>query len=139
MFKTKIKYTDFIGNEQEEVLRFNLSEDELRTLIDEDKSFDPSYLAYVSSEQNFMAMYKIVRKLILKSYGVMSEDAKYFDKSDEVTNRFLHSAVYQEFLDYLMDGEDLDKLRAFITGVFPKKFSEEIAKQITTNNLSVVQ
>lgn len=139
MFKTKIKYTDFIGNEQEETLRFNLTEDELRTLIDEDKTFDPSYLAYVSSEQNFMAMYKVVRKLILKSYGVMSEDAKYFEKSDEVTNRFLHSAVYQEFLDYLMDGEDVAKLRAFISGVFPKKFVAEILGQIDNGNLTVVQ
>lgn len=139
MFKTTVKFTDFIGNDREVTLRFNLSEPELVKLTDEDKLFDASYLAYISTERNFAAMYKLVLKLILLSYGEMSEDATYFMKSPEITYRFEHSAMYQAFIDYLMDGEDIDKLQAFILGVFPKKFSEEISKQINANSMSVVK
>lgn len=139
MFRTTIQYTDFLGNTQEETLRFNLTEDQLRTLITEDKDFDPSYLAYVSSEQDFQAMYKLVRKLILFAYGEMTEDAKYFNKSPEISNRFQQSAMYQAFLDDLMEGQDISKLNAFVAGVFPKKFADEIQKRMNDNTLNVVK
>lgn len=139
MFKTTVKFTDFIGNERETVLRFNLTEAELIKLSGEDKMFDTGYLAYISTEKNFAAMYKMVLKLILLSYGEMSEDATYFMKSEEITNRFEHSAMYQAFLDDLMDGEDIAKLQAFVLGVFPKKFAEEISKEIGSNTMSVVK
>lgn len=132
MFKVTQKYKDFLGNDQEEVLRFNLTESEIRDLARYDETFRPDFLEKIKDDQDASAMYDVIRKMIAVSYGVLSDDAKHFRKSEEITRDFMESAVYQEFIDSLIMTDDTKRIQDFIVGIFPSKYAAELTKRINT-------
>lgn len=129
MFKTTVKYTDFLGAEREETLRFNLNEQELLDLTTDDLAFNPAYLGAISKEQDAQSMFKVMRKLILLAYGEMSEDGRFFRKSEQITSDFAHSAAYEALLNKLLTGDDVKFIESFMLGIFPAKISEQIRQQ----------
>ena len=128
MYKIELTYKDFIGNEVTETLRFNISEDEMLDLVRDDERFETGYLAFVLEQKDYPKMMDIVRKLIVLSYGELSDDGKYFRKSDEKALDFLQSAAYEAFRDSLLTTEGA--FEAFMLGVFPSKFSDVIKERI---------
>lgn len=134
MFKTDITYTNFLGTEITETLRFNLTETELLDLIKEDPKFDAGFLAYASQERDYVKMMDVIRKLIVVSYGEVSEDGKYFRKSDERAIDFLQSAAYEAFKDKLLASDDGHEFVDFLLGIFPAKFSKVLKERIAQNN-----
>lgn len=128
MFKTTVKYTDFMGNEREEVLRFNLTEMEMKDLMDNDAVFTPAFLSSISDEKDADMMLKVIRKIILSAYGEMSEDGRYFRKSSELMNDFAHSAAYTALLEKVFQSEDENFITNFLYGIFPAKIAEEMRK-----------
>ena len=129
MFKTTVKYTDFLGTEREETLRFNLTETEAQDLVTEDPIFNPALLTTISSDRDAVTMYKVIRKLILHAYGEMSEDGRVFRKSKEIMSDFANSAAYNEFLKMLLGGDDDTLITRFMREVFPAAIAEEMKKQ----------
>ena len=136
MYKTELTYKTFTDKEITETLRFNLNEDELRDLIDDDPIFSPAFLSYVSREQDTMKMLKVIQKLIVMSYGEMSEDGKYFRKSNEKALDFLQSAAYMAFRDKLLSG-DGEEFVNFMFNVFPEKFVESLKANAAGPNLAI--
>ena len=126
MFKTTVKYTDFLGNERDEVLRFNLTEVEMKDLMDSDVSFNPAFLTALQEDKDDDAMLRVVRKLILHSYGEMSEDGRFFRKSPEIMSDFAHSAAYTEFLKKLFQSENGEMITDFLYGLFPANISKQL-------------
>lgn len=140
MFKTTVKYTDFLGGEREETLRFNLTEVEMQDLVSDEIAFNPAFLGAISKDQDTVTMFKVIRKLILQAYGEMSEDGRVFRKSPQIMEDFAHSKAYEAFLEQMMSGDET-LITNFMMGVFPAKIAEEIKKQglldqkvITMNN-----
>lgn len=121
MYKTELTYKTYTDKEITETFRFNLNEQELLDLVEDDPIFSPEFLSYVAREQDTMKMLKVIQKLIVVSYGEMSEDGKYFRKSNERALDFLQSAAYMAFRDKLLDG-DGEEFMNFLFGVFPEKF-----------------
>lgn len=137
MFKVTIKYPNFIGNEVEDTFRFNFTEDEMLKLAKDDPEFNAEYISTMMQEEEIMKMYMLLRKLVVLSYGVMSEDAKYFRKSDEITKDFMQSAAFDKIID-LFTGEEAEKtIQEFVYNVFPSKFAEELKKRNLTNAKSI--
>lgn len=128
MFKDTVKYKDFNGNEREEIVRFDLSEDELMDLVRIDPDFNADRLSYIMETQDALAMYNVVRKLIVVAYGEISEDGKHFRKNDDITRDFTQSAVYRQFRDKLLESSDENEIKNFLFGVLPSKVAEQIAK-----------
>lgn len=124
MFKTDITYTNFLGSEVTETLRFNLTETELMDLVRDDPMFDTGFLAYISQEQDYYKMMDVLRKLIVVSYGEVSEDGKHFRKNDHMALDFVQSAAYEAFRDKLLSSEDGSEFVNFLLGVFPAKMAE---------------
>ena len=127
MFKTTVKYTDFLGEEREETLRFNLTEIEMQNLTTDEIVFNPALLAAIAKERDPMAMYKVIQKLILHAYGELSEDGRVFRKSDQIRSDFANSMAYSEFLSQVLSSDTM--ITNFLLGVFPAKIAEEIKKQ----------
>lgn len=127
MFKRKIKYTDFLGNEQEDEYRFNISKSELLELAAKDKTFNPDYLRYLLSEGKGLEMVDVMRKLIVVSYGELSDDGKKFRKNDDLALEFIQSAAYDKLFEDLIGAGNEELVKAFITGIFPAEFAAEIA------------
>lgn len=130
MFKTTVKYTDFLGGEREEVLRFNLTETEMQDLVADDIAFNPAFLGAIAKEEDPVAMYKILRKLILHAYGEISEDGRVFRKNEQITSDFAHSKAYEAFLEKMLTSDNNEALmRDFMIGIFPAKIGDELKKQ----------
>lgn len=96
MFKEKIKYVDFDGNEREETFYFNLTRAEIIEMeVGESGGYGEMLRRIVESKDSAEIM-KAFKIFLLKSYGEKSADGKYFNKSEEISNAFEHSAAYSE-------------------------------------------
>lgn len=137
MLKETITFTDFNDNPATEVIYFNLTKNEL---IDLEASVDGGLSAMMRSvEDNPTAknVLELLKTLTHASYGLKSPDGKYFDKSPEITNRFIHSAFYDDFLFSLIEN-DAQKGLAFIRGIVPAPLLAEAEKQIQARQNSEV-
>lgn len=131
MTKETITYTDFLGNERTDTLRFDLNEDEMRDLSEEDRFFNPAFLGKISADRDLSAMYKVIRKLILHAYGELSDDGRYFRKTPEIMNDFAHSAAYKALLDKFTSEESGESLQNFMIGVFPSSIGDQLKASFT--------
>lgn len=127
MIKRTVKYKDFLGNTREDEFRFNLTEDEMMDLVKEDEMFSQDHIAHVMEIKDGIEMYRILRRMILASYGVLTEDGKVFRKPAEALYDFAHSAAYTQLLEDLTGTEDFGKLKSFIMGIIPSKYAERLA------------
>jgi len=139
MFKLTVEYPNFLGEKKEETFRFNFSEDELLNLAKDDPEFNADYIAVLMKEERLMGMYMLLRKLVLFSYGEMSDDAKYFRKSEEKRSDFRQSAAFDAVIDKFVGPGSEDLMKAFIYNVFPAKFAEELKKKTQAAQLEVVK
>lgn len=116
MFKYSIKYTDYNGVEREEPYFFNLSKAELMEMeLSTQAGVEEMIRVMIATKDNakIVAMFK---DLILKSYGIKSEDGRRFIKSKELREDFEQSEAYSEFFMKLLANED-DLQTKFINGV----------------------
>lgn len=139
MFKLTVEYPNFLGEKKEETFRFNFSEDELLNFAKNDPDFNADYIAVLMKEERMMDMYMLLRKLVLFSYGEMSDDAKYFRKSEERRNDFRQSAAFDAVIDKFVGPGSEDLMKAFIYNVFPAKFAEELRKKTMAAQLEVAK
>lgn len=115
MIKKTITYTDYEGIQHTDDFYFNLSRAELikmeysiqgglmKKIEKLSKSVDPTQIMPLFSD------------IILKSYGVKSDDGKRFIKSKELSEEFSQTEAYSELLVELFS--DPDKAGEFIRGL----------------------
>lgn len=115
MFKHEIEYTDYNGNERKEQFYFNLSKAELMEMELSSKAGVEEMLRMMiatNDNEKIVATYKM---LILKSYGIKSEDGRRFIKTQNLRDEFEQSEAYSEFFMQLLTDKDLQT--KFINGV----------------------
>lgn len=122
MIAKSISYEDFDGNEITEKLYFNLSLPELMRLkfdgVPEGVNLGEYLEKAVQDESQRMVFFSVIEQLIVRSYGVKSEDGKRFNKSPELTEDFHNSAAFEAlFTDFLVHP---DQLPSFVEGIIPK-------------------
>lgn len=126
MLKKEITYTDYDGNKRTENFYFNLTKPELiKWQAYMQGNLVEKLTAIVKSGDTGLIM-KTYEELIKKSYGEKSEDGKFFDKSEKISERFMQSAAYEVmFLDlFTKEGE----AEAFINGIIPADLREQLAQ-----------
>lgn len=127
MLKKTIKYTDYDGNERTEDFYFNLSKAELAELQMGVNGGLDKMLKRIVNEQNVPEIMKVLKELILKSYGEKSDDGKYFKKSEELSEAFSQTEAYSElFMDICSSPENAS---SFLNGIIPEKIRKELEKQ----------
>lgn len=140
MFKTTVTYKNFFDVDTTETLRFNLTEDEVADLIDSDPTFDINFLSYMTQEKDPLKMLNVIRKIIVVSYGEVSEDGRSFKKSDEIALNFVQSAAYLAFRDQLLASDDGHEFFEFLMQILPSRFSGPLRKRIAeTGSLTAVK
>ena len=116
MFKHNIKYTDYNGVERNEQFYFNLSKAELMEMeLSTQAGVDEMIRMMIATNDNAKIV-QTFKDLILKSYGIKSEDGKRFIKSPELREQFEQSEAYSEFFMAMLANED-DLQTKFINGV----------------------
>lgn len=128
MYKKTITYDDFNGDTVTEDFYFNFSEAELAELelTFGDKGLS-AFINEVIETKDTKKTITLFKELILKAYGVKSEDGKKFKKSEALMEDFKDSAAYSAlFMELSTNPEALTE---FTNRIMPKKLVEEAKKQ----------
>ena len=127
MLKKVITYTDYDGNERTETHYFNLSKAELLDMEMFTAGGFSNMLERVIEEKDQVEIVKIFKELVLKSYGIKSDDGKRFMKSDEITRAFTETEAFTEL--YMELATDSEAAAAFANGIMPKDIQQQVKEK----------
>lgn len=129
MFKTDIKYTDYNGIERTEKFYFNLSKAELVEMELSTQAGVEEMLRMLIATRDNAKIIKTFKDLVLKSYGIKSEDGTRFIKNDKLREEFEQSEAYSEFFVKLISDSEYQKefINGVINGVNAPEMKEEDA------------
>lgn len=126
MLKKSITYTDLNGDETTEDHYFHLSKADLVEMEVAHKGGLGAYLQRIVAAEDGAEIIKEFKSLILRSYGVKSEDGRRFIKNDTLREEFESSEAYSTlFLELCTDA---DAAAAFVNGIVPGGLEEDVAK-----------
>ena len=136
MITKDTKYVDFLGNERTETMHFNITQVELVEMgmdlpdhIKEEVGGDPSNITEETAmnlmvklgEKGIMAFLKTV---ILKSYGVVSEDGRRFEKSEQISKEFSETIAFDNLMMELL--ADDETAANFINSLIPSAVADKV-------------
>ena len=115
MLKKKVKYVDFDGEKREDTLYFNLTEPEVVRLDVQFPGGLEEYINNLDEKTNPQDILSLFEKVLRASYGVKSEDGRYFVKEEKDVDLFYQSAAYSALFVELV--QDADKAASFFNGL----------------------
>ena len=122
MIKKTITYEDFNGINRTEDIYFHLNKSELTEMQLSKEGGMSAYYDKIVKAQDMPALASVFKELILKSYGVKSDDGRGFLKKDAAGNplyiAFEQSAAFDAIYMELIT--DTDKASEFFNGIIPK-------------------
>jgi hypothetical protein len=127
MLVKKVKYTDYKGNQREEELYFNLSKAEVAEMELSHQGGLSEKINRIVATQDSKEIIELFKDLIVKSYGVVSDDGRRFIKNDQLREEFVQTEAYSELFMEL--ASDADEAAKFVNGIIPQV---ENKKQVTT-------
>lgn len=117
MYRMKTTYLDYEGNQQEDVLYFNLNKAELGKL---QMRMDGKFLDYLQAlieKKKIEALYDFFYNLLLDSYGEKDPSGKKFIKNKQIREDFENSIAFSETLMKVI--ADVESMSAFTKGILP--------------------
>ena len=132
MLKKIITYTDYNGVERTEPFYFNLSKAELMEMELGVTGGMTEMLDKIIAAKDAPSLMKTFKEMIMKSYGVKSDDGKRLIKSEELSIAFTQTEAYNVlFMELITD----DKAAAdFVNGIIPNEIQAEVAAQTAKTN-----
>lgn len=140
MYIKEIKYEDYNGETVSEKFYFNFTKAELATMNLEQEGGLQNYIDKISNERDTPKLIKLFQDLILRSYGVKSEDGKKFIKvkdGHKLAEDFMQTDAYSEY--FMMLVQDEKEAEKFINGIIPKDILKEVeSKKKDTPSISSI-
>lgn len=118
MIAKTITYTDYNGLERTETFFFNLSKAELMEMELSREGGLSEKMQQVIDAKDVPSIITIFKDLLLKAYGVKSDDGRRFIKSKELSEEFAQTEAYS--ILFMELASDAEKAAAFISGIIPK-------------------
>ena len=134
MLKKTIAYTDYDGLERTEEFRLNLTKAELMDMELTTVGTFSKLMQKIIDEKDMVRLAKYFKELILKSYGVKSDDGKRFIKSPELSEAFSQTEAYSELYMELLSNSDYAV--KFIQQVMPKDLDQ--SEVVPEGNVTVL-
>lgn len=128
MLKKTITYKDFNGESITEDFYFNLTQAELMEMNLTTEGGLDKLIEKIVNTKDVPQIVKIFKEIVLRSYGVKSDDGKRFIKSDELRDQFAQTNAYSDLFVSLATDENAAS--QFINGIVPA----EVAKGIDNSN-----
>ena len=129
MIKQTFDYTDFNGHPRKAEMYFNLTEIEVVDFSGRKPEKVTEDLDVLVATENIRGILAFIRDLISWSYGEKSEDGITFEKSPEITRKFVQSAYYSDWLFSLFEN-DAEKGIAFVNQVLPASLIERATNRV---------
>lgn len=128
MLKQPISFTDFNGETREEDIYFNLTEAELVDWqADSEEGLQKEMMDAVKSK-DMRKLLDFIKTLVFKAYGERDKDGIHFNKSPEISQRFVNSAMYSPLLMALFADEGTTTT-AFVNGLMPPDLVKKAMEQ----------
>lgn len=155
MLKKTVNYTDFNDEKVTEELYFNLTKSELieiamdlpdgvsNTIANNPENIDEEQaISKIMETLGNKGILRFIKDLVLKSYGIKSEDGRRFVKIDEngkpLSIEFSQTMAFEAILDEFMT-DDIAAAN-FVNSIIPASVSEKmpnakkIAAKVSANN-----
>jgi len=118
MLVKTIKYEDYNGQQREEEFLFNLSKAELIEMeLGVEGGLDAK-IKRLTQTMNGPEIMKLFKEIIMKSYGIKSDDGKRLIKNEQISLEFTQTEAYSELLMELCS--DPEAAANFIKAILPK-------------------
>lgn len=127
MLKKTFTYIDYNDEKVTEECYFNFTKAELADMTVSTGEGLGTKIKRIIDAKDKKEIVSILQEIILKSYGVKSEDGKRFMKSDEIRANFKCSEPYSML--YMELCTNAEAAAAFIKGVLPKDIAEKVDMQ----------
>jgi hypothetical protein len=128
MYKKTINYTDFNGVDRKEDFYFNFMKAELVEMNMSTGGGLKSFIERITNTQDQIELVKLFKELVLKAYGVKSDDGKRFIKSQELRDAFEQTNAYSELFMLLATNEN--EASKFINGIMPADVLADAQKDV---------
>ena len=131
MLKKIITYTDYNGVERTEPFYFNLSKAELMEMELGVTGGMTEMLDKIIAAKDAPSLMKTFKEMIMKAYGVKSDDGKRLIKSEELSIAFTQTEAYSVlFMELITDDK---AAAAFVNGIIPNEIQTEVAAKTAQN------
>lgn len=134
MLKKTITYTDYNDVERTEDFYFNLSKAEIAEMELSTEGGFAEMVQRIVNAKDAAAIVDTFKKMILKAYGIKSDDGKRFMKSKEISEAFSQTEAYSQLFIELSTNADAGA--AFVKGIMPADLVA--AAEPNRQNLSLV-
>lgn len=118
MLKKTITYTDYDGNERTEDFYFNLTKAEILEMELGISGGLENFLQRIINAKDVPELASMFKKIVLKAYGVKSDDGKRFIKSQQLIDEFTQTEAYSDLYTELCT--DAEAASAFMNAIVPK-------------------
>lgn len=124
MLKKTITYKDFNDKELTEDFFFNLTKAEIAEMELEVPGGLSATLEKITKAQDTPTLIKIFKDLILRAYGIKSDDGKRFIKSEKLKEEFAQHAAYSELFMEL--ATNADAAADFVNKIIPADIATKV-------------
>lgn len=118
MLKKEITSTDFNGVTTTEAYYFNLTQAEVAEMEMGTTGSFSEMLQRIIDARDMASIIKVVKDLILRSYGIKSLDGKRFEKSPEISEAFAQTNAYSVLFMELATNDNA--AADFVNGIMPE-------------------
>ena len=133
MLKKHISYEDYNGLKREEDYYFNLTKAEIMEMELSTTGGLTERINRIIAAQDTAAIIKMFKDLILRAYGVKSDDGRRFIKSEELRNEFSQTEAYS--ILFMELATDADAAADFVNGIVPADMAEAAKEANVTANI----
>ena len=125
MIKKTVTYTDYNGVERTENFYFNLSKAEVMEMEMSTAGGMAESIQKSVDAKDAPAIIRVFKDLVLKAYGVKSDDGRRFIKSKELSEEFAQTEAYSQIFMEL--ATDADAAAKFVNGIVPADLAQKAA------------
>lgn len=128
MYGKKMKYVNYNGEERERKFYFNLNKAELLEMELSTNGGYETYINRIIETRDQAELIRIFKDLILRSYGVKSDDGERFIKNQQLIDEFVQTEAYSDlFMELATNAEAATE---FVNGIIPPALAVEVQKEL---------
>ena len=125
MIKKTVTYTDYNEVERTENFYFNLSKAEVLEMEMSTAGGMAESIQKIIDAKDTPAIIRVFKDLVLKAYGVKSDDGRRFIKSEELSEEFSQTEAYSQIFMEL--ATNADEAAKFVNGIVPADLAQKAA------------
>ena len=123
MIKKTVTYTDYNKVERTENFYFNLSKAEVLEMEMSTAGGMAESIQKIIDAKDTPAIIRVFKDLVLKAYGVKSDDGRRFIKSKELSEEFSQTEAYSQIFMEL--ATNADEAAKFVNGIVPADLAQK--------------